>query len=146
VYGTSVDKVATALEHSGLILPGGVTTSLIESGQQWDFPNGWPPLQHMLIEGLDTAQDGQGVQDEKDGQDASGSEAKVLAKRLATIWVEANFIAFNATGGHMFEKYNTTEPGARGGGGEYNLQTGFGWTNGVLLSLLARWPNLKLAH
>ena len=31
---------------------GGVPTSLDESGQQWDFPNAWPPLQHILVAGL----------------------------------------------------------------------------------------------
>ena len=30
---------------------GGVPTSLDESGQQWDFPNAWPPLQHILVAG-----------------------------------------------------------------------------------------------
>src|SRR5205814_9356003 len=32
--------------------PGGFTTTLIRSGQQWDAPNGWPPLEWMAIEGL----------------------------------------------------------------------------------------------
>lgn len=33
--------------------PGGVPSSLIVgSEQQWDFPNGWSPLNHMIIEGL----------------------------------------------------------------------------------------------
>ena len=31
---------------------GGVPTSLDKSGQQWDFPNAWPPLQHILVAGL----------------------------------------------------------------------------------------------
>ena len=30
---------------------GGVPTSFEESGQQWDFPNAWPPLQHILVSG-----------------------------------------------------------------------------------------------
>ena len=25
--------------------PGGVPTSTLKTDQQWDFPNGWPPLQ-----------------------------------------------------------------------------------------------------
>lgn len=29
-------------------------TSLVESGQQWDAPNAWPPLQALLVEGLAT--------------------------------------------------------------------------------------------
>jgi alpha,alpha-trehalase len=45
----------------------------------------------------------------------------------------------NATGtyfggdGHMFEKFNVTDPDAAGGGGEYQVVIGFGWTNGVVL-------------
>ncbi|OCF32704.1 alpha,alpha-trehalase [Kwoniella heveanensis BCC8398] len=48
----------------------------------------------------------------------------------------------NATGtytagqsGVMFEKFNSTDTDAAGGGGEYNVQVGFGWTNGVVLWL-----------
>src|SRR2546425_7735207 len=29
--------------------PGGFVTTLIASGQQWDAPNGWPPLQWLAI-------------------------------------------------------------------------------------------------
>ena len=41
--------------------------------------------------------------------------------------------------GVMHEKYDATRPGERGGGGEYVPQVGFGWTNGVVLSLLQRY-------
>jgi hypothetical protein len=33
--------------------------------------------------------------------------------------------------GVMFEKFNATDTDAAGGGGEYTVQIGFGWTNGV---------------
>lgn len=36
----------------------------------------------------------------------------------------------------MYEKYDATKPGARGEGGEYTPQVGFGWTNGAVLHLL----------
>lgn len=33
--------------------PGGIPSSMSqESDQQWDFPNGWSPNNHMIIEGL----------------------------------------------------------------------------------------------
>lgn len=33
--------------------PGGIPTSLVkETNEQWDFPNGFPPLQHLIIEGM----------------------------------------------------------------------------------------------
>lgn len=41
-----------SVQGSGALqFPNGVPTSLRQSGQQWDYPNAWPPLQHMLIEG-----------------------------------------------------------------------------------------------
>ena len=36
----------------------------------------------------------------------------------------------------MFEKYNVNEQGHAGGGGEYDVQTGFGWTNGVVIDFM----------
>lgn len=41
--------------------------------------------------------------------------------------------------GHMFEKFNVTDPDAAGGGGEYTVQIGFGWTNGVVLWAAGRY-------
>ena len=39
----------------------------------------------------------------------------------------------------MHEKYDATAPGERGGGGEYEPQVGFGWTNGAALWLLRHY-------
>lgn len=39
----------------------------------------------------------------------------------------------------MFEKYDVEQPGRVGGGGEYTVQTGFGWSNGVVLEFLAKY-------
>ena len=39
----------------------------------------------------------------------------------------------------MFEKYDALEVGGGGGGGEYTPQVGFGWSNGVALTLLERY-------
>ena len=38
--------------------------------------------------------------------------------------------------GKLVEKYDVVDVDRRGGGGEYPLQDGFGWTNGVTLQLL----------
>ena len=43
--------------------------------------------------------------------------------------------------GKLVEKYDVTGAVA-GGGGEYPLQDGFGWTNGVLRRLLVLYPKL----
>ena len=55
---------------------------------------------------------------------------------LAAAWVGSNFVAWRRSG-FMFEKYDATRIGEGGGGGEYTPQTGFGWSNGVVLKLLA---------
>ncbi len=69
--------------------PGGVPTSLIDNtNEQWDFPNGWSPLNHMIIEGL---------------RKSENSDMQDQAFRLAQKWVLGNYRVFNATK-HMYEK------------------------------------------
>ncbi len=128
---TDRDAIVSAFLASGLYQNGGVCTTLAHTGLQWDWPNAWPPIQHLLIDGfeaLDTIR------------------SRSLAFDMAQRWVSANLIAFNQTAatsptgtGVMFEKYDCTVLGGGGGGGEYELQTGFGWTNGVALDLLNRF-------
>lgn len=111
------------LSSGGLDFPGGVPTSIIHSGEQWDYPNAWPPLQSILIGGLDIS---------------GHEEAKRLAKEQARIWLRSNYIGYS-TWQKMFEKYSAVQPGHQGGGGEYGVQDGFGWTNGVVLELMQRY-------
>lgn len=111
------------LSTSALNFPGGIPTSLWHTGEQWDFPNAWPPLQSIMIGGL-----------ENSGYD----EAKKLAREQVTIWIRANYIGFSKWQ-KMFEKYSSVQPGDHGGGGEYSVQSGFGWTNGIVLELLQRY-------
>ena len=94
---------------------------------QWDSPNAWAPIQQILIEGLYAL---------------NTKTAADLAAQLTCAWVHTNFVAW--TNAHiMYEKYNALVVGAGGGGGEYGVQSGFGWTNGVILSLLAAQPELN---
>ncbi|SQB29839.1 trehalase [Citrobacter koseri] len=44
-------KVAAATQ-AHLLQPGGLSTTSVKSGQQWDAPNGWAPLQWVATEGL----------------------------------------------------------------------------------------------
>lgn len=39
----------------------------------------------------------------------------------------------------FFFQYSAEELGGHGGGGEYDVQKGFGWTNGVIIEFLARF-------
>lgn len=96
---------------------GGVVTSLKKSGQQWDAPNGWAPLQWMTINGL-----------RKYGKTE-------LAKTIALRWIKLNKRVYDSTG-KMMEKYNVEDMDLLAGGGEYPAQDGFGWTNGVFLRLM----------
>lgn len=108
-----------------LLAPGGLATSLIESGQQWDAPNGWAPLQWMAVVGLRNYGFG------------------TLAETIATRWVGENIAGFKKEA-KLVEKYNvSTTGGEEGGGGEYATQIGFGWTNGVLLALGDLYPALQ---
>jgi len=119
-------QLAATVVKGKLLQPGGLATSLINSGQQWDAPNGWAPLQWIGVTGLRNY-----------GLDA-------LAEEIATRWVGAN-IAVYRTEAKLVEKYDVQTPGGMGGGGEYATQIGFGWTNGVLLALGALYPDLKAA-
>lgn len=110
-----VGAVVALLEES-LVHPGGIATSTVESGEQWDFPNAWPPLQFFLIDALQTID-------------------PARAQALAEAWIRANIIALEETG-YMHEKLDATVPGQIGGGGEYRPQVGFGWSNGVVLWIL----------
>lgn len=115
------DKVAQ-LTRGYLLADGGLRTTQIRSGQQWDAPNGWAPLQWIAIDGL-----------ARYGHDA-------LARTIATRWLHTVDRAYAETG-KMLEKYDVEEQ-KPGGGGEYPLQDGFGWTNGVTSALLERYPGI----
>lgn len=105
-----------------LLRPHGLLTTDIDTGQQWDAPNGWAPLQWIAIDGL--RRNGEGD----------------LAAEIAAGWVEENARVYCKTG-KLVEKYNVRDAG-EGAGGEYPVQDGFGWTNAVLIKLLAIYPAL----
>lgn len=114
---------ATAREvRKTLLQPGGLATTTENTGQQWDAPNGWAPLQWVAIDGL-----------ERYGQ-------KELAQDIAKRWIRTVDVTY-LENGKMLEKYDVEER-LPGGGGEYPLQDGFGWTNGVTSAILERMPEL----
>lgn len=105
--------------------PGGVPTSLVNSGQQWDLPNGWAPLQHIVVLGF-----------QKASQHHPDVGSKALS--LATNWVINNYQNYKSKNPHvMMEKYDVTTLGIGAGGGEYENQEGFGWSNGVIMKFLS---------
>jgi alpha,alpha-trehalase len=106
-----------------LLKPGGVATTLVVSGQQWDHPNGWAPLQWIAVVGL------------KNYNEARLAEA--IAKRWSCETIDRYHMSRI-----LVEKYNLMT-GSAGGGGEYAVQVGFGWTNGVLRALASLYPTLS---
>ena len=113
---TQAKRVATCL-HDDFLKPGGWLTTLTDSDEQWDKPNGWAPMQWTAYQGLK----------------AYGFEKE--ARAGANAWVKNN-LAIYGKNGRLLEKYNVCSVGLAGSGGEYAVQDGFGWTNGVLLCLL----------
>ncbi len=111
---------------SHLLGDGGVLTTHVETGQQWDAPNGWAPLQWITYKGLMNYQ-----------QD-------VLAEEIRQRWLKLNEKTYHETG-KMMEKYNVANIHLKAGGGEYPNQDGFGWTNGVYLALKEQRNN-KLSN
>jgi alpha,alpha-trehalase len=117
---SQADAVAdTAMRQ--LLKPGGIVTTPIETGQQWDAPNGWAPLQWIAVSGL-----------RRYGHD---SLAEVVACRFMV-----NVNGVYQQSGKLVEKYDVIHTGRKGGGGEYPTQDGFGWTNGVVRKLERQYP------
>lgn len=112
-------KIAENIK-SKFLKSGGLTTTLNNTGQQWDAPNGWAPLQWMAVHGLENYRQHD------------------LARLIAERWVTLNIKIFHRTG-KLMEKYNVTDTNLEAGGGEYPSQDGFGWTNGVLLKLMNKY-------
>ncbi|HYP18403.1 MAG TPA: alpha,alpha-trehalase TreF [Opitutus sp.] len=127
--GIATPEQAAAVKHAietRFLRPGGVVTTLVNSGQQWDAPNGWAPLQWVTIQALENYGHGE------------------LAAEIARRWTRLNADVFARTG-KLMEKYNVEDLSLEAGGGEYPGQDGFGWTNGVLLRLLQDYPAVTSA-
>ena len=124
--------------------PGGIPVTNFESGQQWDQPNVWPPLQHILMAGLQNTPATFGE------DDPAYKSVHNTSLTIAQRYLDSTFCTWYATGGStsdtpqleglsdsdvgiMFEKYADNAINTAGGGGEYEVVEGFGWTNGVLI-------------
>jgi alpha,alpha-trehalase len=109
------DTQAATVQHTlmnDLLKKGGVVTTTNTTSQQWDAPNGWAPLQFFAAIGM--------------ANYGFNDDATEIMQRFCTT-VEDSF----ANTGALLEKYNVCVPTETAGGGEYDVQLGFGWTNGV---------------
>jgi alpha,alpha-trehalase len=113
----------TEMLSQRFLRPGGLITTLEHSGQQWDAPNGWAPLQWIAYRGL------------------KNYEQHDLASEVKNRWLSLVELVYMKTG-KMMEKYNVVDEALPGGGGEYPNQDGFGWTNGVTAAMLNDGNNI----
>lgn len=124
------DRLAGTV-RARLLSAGGFSTTEHESGEQWDRPNGWAPLQWLAVAGFRRYR-----HDE-------------LAGDIAQRWIDTVAGVYK-TQYKLVEKYRLRGEcrGVPGGGrgGEYPLQDGFGWTNGVTRRLLKDYPQQADVH
>ncbi len=113
-FGVATEEQARAtgnVVERLLLAPGGLLATAEKTNLQWDAPNGWAPLQWIAVQGL------------------KRYGANQLADEIRRRWIKTVEHVFSKTG-RLVEKYDVVRGGV-GGGGEYPLQDGFGWTNGV---------------
>jgi alpha,alpha-trehalase len=105
--------------------PGGLQTSEFQSGDQWDAPFGWAPLQWIAVEGL-----------RRYGYRA---EADRISRRFLTLVVR-EFVRH----GTLEEKYDVVRQSDDVGSelrfGYRTNEAGFGWTNAVFTALFDSLP------
>nr|XP_008511722.1 PREDICTED: trehalase [Equus przewalskii] len=152
-----VDKALKYLEDSQILTyQYGIPTSLQKTGQQWDLPNAWAPLQDLVIRGRRqgwgpsqgfTPVTIEGQPSWSWGGRNRGCGGLSLTSLLSGPPTQQTFTSTPpvrgispplqpGTGRHPYDISNGGQPG---GGGEYEVQEGFGWTNGVVLMLLDRY-------
>lgn len=102
--------------HEKFLKDGGLITTTVETGQQWDAPNAWAPFQWLGYKGL------------------TDYGFDYIAQAIKTNWC-TNVERIYSNNGMLMEKYNAIDTQSSAGGGEYPNQEGFGWTNGVYLKL-----------
>lgn len=108
---SQADKVAKTIKNR-FLEKGGLITTLVNSSQQWDSPNGWAPLQWFAVQGL------------------REYSHYTLADTIMCRWQSLVEGYYNKNG-KIMEKYNVCQLDHIANGGEYKVQEGFGWTNGV---------------
>ncbi|MCP9257202.1 Trehalase, partial [Dirofilaria immitis] len=119
-----IDKNSDSNAITRFNYPNGIPASLKILDNNGTCLNGWPPLQHIIIEGM---------------RKSDNPDTQEMAFKLARKWILANYKVYETTK-KMWEKIDVTgaipKPGV---GGEYDVQDGFGWTNGVILDLLVNY-------
>ncbi|VBB34212.1 unnamed protein product, partial [Acanthocheilonema viteae] len=119
-------EVLGTLQRKGLLqFPGGIPASLIRSSnQQWDYPNGFAPINHMVIEGL-----------RKSNHPVMQQKAFELASR----WINRNYEVYQSNH-KLWQRYDVEKDHIRSAkNDDFNNEEGYGWTNGALLDLMVTY-------
>ncbi len=125
--GIATKEQAAAVEKnlSKFEQPGGLQTSTFQSGNQWDSPFGWAPLQMIAVDGLRRY----GYSEDAD--------------RISQKWLSLVLQEYRKTG-VIVEKYDVVHRGLEVGRtikfGYSSNEAGFGWTNAVYTKLLDELP------
>ncbi|MGC9948064.1 MAG: trehalase family glycosidase [Bryobacteraceae bacterium] len=127
--GIATKEQAAAVERNVAKFekPGGLADSTFESGNQWDLPFGWAPLEMIAVEGL-----------RRYGFNADAD--RISDKFLSLVRDEYLKVGF------IVEKYDVVRRGTDSSSirfGYQSNQAGFGWTNAVYTRLLDELPAEK---
>ncbi|XP_039290147.1 trehalase [Nilaparvata lugens] len=120
------NNVLFYLERMDLDKFDGIPNSLTETGEKWDFPNAWAPLQSMIVEGLETL---------------GTVAAKIKAYQLANRWIRTTYGGYK-TSHVMYDRYDASAFGESRSDDDYSPQKGFGWTNAVVLQFLKEYGKM----
>jgi alpha,alpha-trehalase len=120
------DQAAAVVKNLAMFeRPGGFETSINASGNQWDSPFGWAPIEMIAVEGL-----------RRYGYNAE-------ANRISREWLSLVLEQYQQSG-IIVEKYDVVRRTSRVSGeihfGYSSNEAGFGWTNGVFTRLLDQMP------
>ncbi|HYP25321.1 MAG TPA: trehalase family glycosidase [Blastocatellia bacterium] len=131
LYAGIASRVQAARVMESLELferPGGLQTSTCRSGNQWDSPIGWAPMQLIAVEGM-----------RRYGYDAEADRVSVSFLSM----VLKEFVEHDV----ILEKYNVVRRESRVHEhiryGYSDNEVGFGWTNGTFVELFAGLPAEK---
>lgn len=130
------EQAIKSLRNSKINASGGVSASSIFTGQQWDWPNVWPPSQYFLAEGCwSVARLVQSCGREEHDSQQLALDAEMLGDGIKTRYL--------ASAAHVWEqkqtlpeKFDCEHQGGFGYGGEYECVEGFGWSTGLALHWL----------
>jgi alpha,alpha-trehalase len=117
--GVTVEDILLRYRSLLMDYKSGIPASNICSQHQWDFPNVWAPYHLSTVELL------------------LANDKHEMALDIAQRFVNTTYVGWLKSNKQMiFEKYNANNVGVYGEGGEYFVQEGFGWTNGVVIKFL----------